>query len=446
MRTRNRPTPARRAVLPILLLAALLAIPATFVVWALTDRPDPDGAGEPPTSTADPGPEQTEPTDDATPTPDPTPSEPEQLPDAEFTIGAVGDVLPHATVTRTARTPGGYDYTPMLEATRAWSEGVDLALCNLESPLIPPDQDPSGFPMFGAPQELGQNLADLGWDGCSTGNNHALDRGYDNVVHTLDVLDEVEMGHAGTARSQAEALEPQLYELERAGQQVTVAQLGGTDSTNGLPIPAEAPWAVTLIDAGTLIEQARTARADGADLVIATLHWGTEYVNAPIARVVGIAEELAQSGQIDLVIGHHPHVPQPFAKLDGGPDGEGMWVAYSLGNFISNQDEACCVPQTANGLFMTASVSKPDGEPARVTGLEWTVMTVDRVGDQRVYPLHDLREGDRPELLTLSAGQLEARHAMVSEVMANSTGAQFTERTEAPEPTGEPAVVQRRGD
>ena len=50
-------------------------------------------------------------------------------------------------------------------------------------------------------------------------------------------------------------------------------------------------------------------------------------------------------GVIDLVIGHHAHVPQPVAHLSGGPRGEGMWVAYGLGNYVSNQDGACCAAE-----------------------------------------------------------------------------------------------------
>ncbi|QOR72108.1 CapA family protein [Ruania alkalisoli] len=388
----------------------------------------------------------------ATTVPTSAPSEPSSSPppeedpveDVVFTIGATGDVLPHDTPIREARTTDGYDFTPMLEATRTWSSGVDLALCNMEVPLSLPDEEPTGYPLFGAPDQLPGNLADLGWDGCSTGTNHSLDRGYDNLAYTLDVFDDVGLGHAGTARSQDEAAAPQLYRLERGGRTITVAQLGGTYGTNGLPIPDDAPWSVSLLDAETLTQQARSARAAGADLVVATLHWGLEYQSAPNEEQRALAEALAASGEIDLIIGNHPHVPQPFELLDGGPDGSGLWVAWSLGNFISNQDDACCVPQTATGLFMTATVEAPAAGPVRVTGMEWSAMTVDREGGQHVYPLEDLLAGERPAELTLSESVLASREAGVREVMEQSTGADFTERSEPPDPTGpEPEIVPR---
>ncbi|CAM3400662.1 CapA family protein [Occultella aeris] len=432
-RRRGLPLPAI-----LLILALSLGVGGAVAAW------QPWNAGGTPGPTGGPSTGPGEPTSTSEPTATTEPTTPQPQADAVFTIGAAGDVLPHDTVIRNARTDGGYDFTPMLEATRPWSSGVDLALCNMEVPLSLPDETPSGYPLFGAPTEIAGNLADLGWDGCSTGTNHSLDRGYDNLAYTLDTFDEAGLGHAGSARSAEEELAPQFYELEREGQTIRIAQIGATYGTNGLPIPADAPWAVTIIDADALIAQATAAREAGADLVVATLHWGYEYQNSPADDQVAVAEALAASGQVDLIIGNHPHVPQPMALLDGGPDSSGMWVAYSLGNFISNQDGLCCVPQTGTGLFLTATVVKPADGPARVTGLEWTPMTVDRVGAQRVYPLPALLAGDTPSGLTLSSGTLENRQSLVEQVMANSSGADFPERTEPPTPTGDEAAVVPR--
>ena len=413
------------------MIAVVLVVAALWRPWQ--DEPAaPKAATAPATERSEPAPE---------PTPSPTPTPP-PAPDARFTIIGGGDVLPHTTVINTAATGDGYDFVPMLEATAPYSQGADLALCNLEVPLAPPGTGPSGYPMFGAPEELVADLARLGWDGCSTGTNHSLDRGMDGLVHTLDAMDEAGLGHVGTARSQEEADSPQWYELEREGQTVRVAQIGATYGTNGIPVPADSPWAVELIDADRLVELATGAREDGADLVVASIHCCSEYSGTPHADQVSLAQTLAESGQVDLVLGHHAHVPQPIERLPGGPDGEGMWVAYGLGNFISNQDERCCVPQTATGLLALAHVVKPDGEPARVESVEWTAVTVDRVGEQRLHVLSDLVAGDRPEGLTLSEQQITSRYQQVLDVV----GEDAAERTEPPEPTGPPPTVLPRSD
>jgi len=421
----SRRGPSVWAVLGLAGVAAVLVLAALLRPWDTE-----------PAVTADPTPTATE-TSAPTPTPSPTPEPP---PDARFTIVAGGDVLPHATVIRTAETGEGYDFVPMMEATAPYTRGADLALCNFEVPLAPPGTAPSGYPMFGAPEELAADLARLGWDGCSTGTNHSLDRGMAGLEHTLDAMDAAGLGHVGTARSEEEADSAQWYELEREGQTIRVAQLGATYGTNGLPVPADSPWAVELIDADRLVGMATEARAEGADLVVASIHCCSEYSGTPHPDQVSLAETLAASGEVDLVLGHHAHVPQPIEKLPGGPRGEGMWVAYGLGNFISNQDERCCVPQTATGLLALATVVKPFDGPARVESMEWTAVTVDRVGAQRVHVLSDLLAGARPEGLTLSEGQLSSRYEQVLEVVGDAA----TERTEPPQPTGPPPRVLPR--
>ncbi len=414
------------AVVVVLLLTALAAVVA-LRPWA------PAGGA---VALADDGAAAAPPAEEVAaedPAPSPTPQ-----PDAVFTIVAGGDVLPHDTVNRNARETGTYDFVPLMAAVQPWIAGADLALCNMEVPLAPPGTQPSGYPMFGAPTELAANLRTLGWDGCSTGTNHTLDRGYTGLVHTLDTFDAVGLGHDGSARTQAEADAPQLYRLEREGQTITIAQIGATWGTNGIPIPGDAPWAVDLLDGNRIVAQATAAREAGADLVVATLHWGVEYQATPTADQVALAQALAASGQVDLIIGTHAHVPQPIDRLPGGPDGSGMWVAYGLGNFLSNQDTHCCVPQTNTGVFMTATVVKPADGSARVTGLEWTAFPVDRLGGQRVYAAPDLLAGQTNERLTLTPAEVEARRQRVVDVI----GGLATERTAPPTPTGpEPTVV-----
>lgn len=437
----------RRPPVAILLtLTVLLALVAGVLAWQPWARSEATDASPEHTATDTPSAvassTQPEPSP-AAPSPSPTTSPPPPEP-AVFTIGAVGDVLPHDTPIRVAHQGGtDYDFTPLMEATREWSEGVDLAICNMEVPLALPGESPSGYPLFGAPEQLAGNLADLGWDGCSTGTNHTIDRGATNAEYTLDTFDEHDLGHAGSARSAEEAASPQYYDLEREGQEIRVAQIGGTYGTNGLPIPSDKPWVVSLLEPEKIIDRAERARDEGADLVIATLHWGNEYQLAAAEVQKQLATTLAESGLIDLIIGTHPHVPQEFAKIDGGPDGEGMWVAYSLGNFISNQDSNCCIPETATGLFLTATVEQPVDGPTRVTGMEWSPITVDRIGDNYAYPLLELLT-DRPDRLTLPEDTLKDRLARVERVMEQSHGAEFSLREEPATPTGPPPEVVPR--
>lgn len=145
------------------------------------------------------------------------------------------------------------------------------------------------------------------------------------VARTLDNLDRVGLKHAGTARTEREARRPTI--LDVAG--VPVAHLSHTFSLNGIPLPPGRPWAANLIDSDSILGQARRARGLGAQIVILSLHWGTEYQNAPDAGQLGLARDLLTAPEIDLIVGHHAHVVQPFEKIGS------KWVAYGLGNLTT---------------------------------------------------------------------------------------------------------------
>jgi poly-gamma-glutamate synthesis protein (capsule biosynthesis protein) len=345
-------------------------------------------------------------------------------------------VLPHLAVLRSAATAAGHDFGPLLAPSRPWVAGADLALCHLEVPIAPDGTEPTGYPAFGAPRELAAGLAAQGWDGCSTASNHSLDRGVAGVATTLDALDAAGLGHVGTARGPVEAAAPQLYRLERAGRTVTVAHLAATQELNGGGPPGDATWSVTLLDPADLVARAAAARAEGADVVVVSVHCCVEYVTAPAARQVEVAGALAASGVVDVVLGHHAHVPQPIELLPGGPAGAGMWVFHGLGNFLSNQDAACCVPGTSSGVLATVEVVVPGDGPARVDAVGWTATTVDRGGGHRVHALADVAGGTA----TLSPAEVAARVAGV----ARATGTQAAARTVPPRPTGPPPVVVPR--
>lgn len=418
-------------MIPAVLAVGMLAVAAAVVLalhpWSGTAAAQGDAVSTPP-GTAISGGSQGE-----SPTPTPTPT---RAPDAQFSIVATGDVLTHTPVLASAKIAGGYDFSPLLAPVDPWVQGADLALCHLEVPIAPPGVTPTGYPVFGAPTQIAADLKEQGWDGCSTASNHSVDKGFAGVSATLDALDAAGLGHAGTARTAAEAAQPQLYRLERSGQTVTVAHIAAAYGTNGMPVDSDKPWSVQLIDVPAIVAEATAARQAGADLVVVSVHCCVEYVTEPSAQQLQVDQQLADSGVVDLVIGHHAHVPQPVAHLTGGPRGEGMWVAYGLGNFISNQDASCCVASTDSGILLTAHVVKPPDGPATVSGVEWTPITVDRRGHHRVYAMPEATAGAG----SLSAAEVATRTGRV--VAAAGTAA--PERTTPMVATGPAPVVVPR--
>jgi poly-gamma-glutamate capsule biosynthesis protein CapA/YwtB (metallophosphatase superfamily) len=425
--------PRRRlAVAAAALTGVLLGVGAALALGG------PPGGGEreaaPDASASSPGDARA-----GSPSPSPSPS-PTPLP-AEFTLVAAGDLLTHDPVVRSAGGSDDPDFTPLLAGIDAWVQGADLALCHLEVPVAPKGSAPSGYPLFGAPPGLVRDLAEQGWDGCSTASNHSVDRGYDGVRATIGRLEAAGMGYVGTADGEADQDRPQLYVLQREGRAITVAHLAATYGLNGLPMPADAPWAVDLIDADRLVRQARAARAEGADVVVVSLHAGVEYTETLTDQQEEVVRRLARSREVDLVIGHHAHIPQRIDRVGRGPGGDGMWVAYGLGNLLSNQSADCCDARTSNGVLLAATFTQDAPEdPVLVTGVGWTGTTVDIAGGHEVHALPDAL-GD-PGATTLSAAELREREQRVQDAVGDAA----PEREEPLTATGSPPEVVPRGD
>ncbi|MFJ9575715.1 CapA family protein [Streptomyces sp. NPDC101191] len=252
---------------------------------------------------------------------------------APFTLVASGDVLPHDSVIRQAAADSGgagYDFRSMLSGVRSVVSRADLAICHMETVYGEAGGPYTGYPAFKSPPEVAAALRETGYDSCSTASNHTLDDGAGGLRRTLDALDRAGVRHAGSARTAEEAARPTLLKAGAA----TVAQLAYTYGTNGYPLPEGQPWAVNLIDEQRILADARAARKAGADVVVVSLHWGTEWQTDPDRRqlTLGRALTASHSGNrpdIDLIIGTHAHVPQAYEKVNG------TWIVYGMGDQIA---------------------------------------------------------------------------------------------------------------
>ena len=115
---------------------------------------------------------------------------------------------------------------------------------------------------------------------------------------------------------------------------MTFCFLSYTYGTNGIPLPSDKPWMVSLIDEGKM-ESDMAALRPQCDVLVVSMHWGVEYQTAPSDEQRALAQKLAGWGA-DIIIGTHPHVLQPVEMLTR-PDGGQTLCVYSLGNFVSGQ-------------------------------------------------------------------------------------------------------------
>ncbi|NEE00019.1 CapA family protein [Phytoactinopolyspora halotolerans] len=292
------------------------------------------GEGEPEsqsTTTNPPVMSNPEPTFTQTPTPTPDP-EPR-----EFTVVATGDILLHerlwAQAERDADDDGTWNFAPQLANITPVVEEAGLAICHLEVPLAPEDGPYQGYPYFSGPPQIVPALAETGYDACTTASNHTFDQGAEGIERTLDTLDRAGMAHAGSARTKDEGRRPTVISVDTPDGPVQVGLLSYTYGFNGIPYPDGDEWRGNEIDEDTILAEAAAAREDGAEVVIAALHWGNEYVHEPNEQQLELAPRLIEAPEIDLLLGHHAHVVQPLEQIDG------EWVVYGMGNLMANHAE-----------------------------------------------------------------------------------------------------------
>ncbi len=278
-----------------------------------------------------------------------------------FTLAVSGDILPHSRLWQGAKRNAvangtvnnvgeGYDFRPMFALVKPILSNVDLAICHLETPIAPPDEELSTFPFFGVPSEISDALAYAGFDRCSTASNHAMDRGTRGIDATLNALDRVGISHTGMARMPDE-INPKLIYLSG----ITISHMSYTFSYNGLPAANGETWRSALIDTDRILNDVRQARKLGAQVVLLSMHWGNERESTPSSYQTKIADAITKSGEVDLIIGSHAHVLQPINMVNG------TWVIYGLGNFLSDMPTTPKDPpwpaSTQDGAIVTIKIS-----------------------------------------------------------------------------------------
>jgi poly-gamma-glutamate capsule biosynthesis protein CapA/YwtB (metallophosphatase superfamily) len=173
-------------------------------------------------------------------------------------------------------------------------------------------------------------LKGVGYRSCTTASNHTLDQGYSGLKRTLDELDAAGLKHTGSARSADEAATPLIVTL---GNGVRVGQLAYSFNFNGHEPSSGQAWEANLIDVPRILAAARRMKQAGADVIVLSLHWGTEYDHLATQQQRQEADALLASPDVDLILGDHAHVVQPAQKLHG------KWVFYCMGNQISRHED-----------------------------------------------------------------------------------------------------------
>lgn len=257
-------------------------------------------------------------------------------PDSLITIkiAVVGDLMCHSPQFNYARVnKDSFDFNPVYRFVKPYLENADFTFGNLETVIGKKGSKYSGYPRFNSPPEYIAALAENGFDFVCFANNHTLDQGEKGVYSTIESLNKHKIGYTGAFISEKDKDSIRILDIKG----IRIAILAYSYGTNGSFIPKGKEYLINLIDVQQIQKDISSARQKGAELVLVNFHFGEEYNRLPSDFQKNVVKKTIEFGA-DLITASHPHVIQSIeyfetnaATIDSGI------VAYSLGNFISNQ-------------------------------------------------------------------------------------------------------------
>lgn len=274
--------------------------------------------------------------------------------ESTVTLAAVGDVIVHGPIYSAAYQADtkNYDFEPMFEDVKPYLEAADIAVGVLETTLgSETEKKFTGYPSFKSPPSIADAMVNSGIDILFTAHNHSLDYGETGVINTNKYLQKNGYLHVGCNNR---GTEPKYIIVEKNG--LKLAFFSYTTFVNGVTTTNRFQHLVNALNYKELQGEILSAKIEGADGIILALHTGVEYKRIPSKEQESIVERLFSLG-VDVVLGSHVHVVQRYESREIQLDennAKKSFVAYSLGNFISNQQWQ----YSDTGLMITLELRK----------------------------------------------------------------------------------------
>ena len=264
----------------------------------------------------------------------------------EIKLMATGDNLMHMGVISTgAMGDGTYDYSFMFEGISEFLDAADIKVTNQETILGGNDLGFSGYPAFNSPTEVGDAIAEAGYNVVLHSSNHSADKGIKGLLNCVEYW-----------KTHPEVLMVGIYEEAAPSHDIPILTIEGIDfavlnytyGPNMESVPASVRGHLDILCAWNqengridftklspqVIDDIKRAE-EIADVVMVFPHWGSEYTTTPSGYQKEFAKQMTEAGA-DLIIGTHPHVIQPIEWVES-ENGNKALCYYSLGNFVSTQ-------------------------------------------------------------------------------------------------------------
>ena len=120
----------------------------------------------------------------------------------EIKLTIVGDIMCEPLMMKAARTKNDYDFSGVFAHVRSLFDESDFVIGNLETPFAGLEaRYARDLFSFNAPDQFALAVKRAGIDLVLTANNHCMDRGFDGLLRTVDMLDRIQLDHTGTYRN-----------------------------------------------------------------------------------------------------------------------------------------------------------------------------------------------------------------------------------------------------
>ncbi len=307
---------------------------------------------------------------------DPESQPPLTVGEASVSLSAVGDNLMHVPVVNTADAAEGelyddlYDFGTLYQGVKEIVDSHDINFIDIETPMGGDELGVSGYPSFNTPSDDAADIASFGFNLATTATNHSWDQGFEGIQSMMGTWAEhPEVVVAGTYTSAEDRGTVRTFTKNG----LTFAFLAYQDYLNGYELPSDKTWAVGDSNDTEAVRADLERAHELAECVIVAMSWGTEYSNEPNESQRETAQLFADEG-VDLVLGFGPHVIQPVEWVqgrdaEGQPTGHRTMVVYSLGNFVSNQQndfnqvEGCFTCDIVRDEQGTVGIAEPTWIP-----------------------------------------------------------------------------------
>lgn len=337
----------------------------------------------------------------------------------EVTLKAVGDIMFHEyQLSRSYNSETEqFNFSDSFKNVKHYLTDADFTIGNLETTFAGPNgahnfnvenwvAGYSGYPCFNTPDIAAANIKDVGFDLLTTANNHSLDSKLTGLIRTLDILDQNDLLHVGTYRTEEEANQIQTVDING----IKFSFISFTYAMNGFSPPEEKEYIINYLDMYApekekqMCDLVKKANEQNPDFIVVMPHFGNEYVEFPNSYQENLVDALFEAGA-SIIFGSHPHVLQPIEVREitrsDGTTSKGI-VIYSLSNFISSQKYELGVHKDL-GVIMGLDFKKIEDQKATIEGISlvptYTYWTKEVIG---ILPVEETLEKLKNNEITLT--------------------------------------------